>query len=215
MSPYTYVDESLRSFLVKLSNRSPEPAGGAALALAAASAAALMSLACHLPTSNNGLTAKDRESLIGCQRCSESLLERIQHLIDEDVRAYREVTRCLRLPRSTPDQQDERRESLDEALQEATEVPLEVADAALGILDLAVSVAPAVRPAAAGDLAAAVHLAEAAVKGSLRNAHINSTAMRGVEYPEQALGRIETMTSRLDQATGRAAEMLRAKGVPE
>jgi glutamate formiminotransferase/glutamate formiminotransferase/formiminotetrahydrofolate cyclodeaminase len=215
MSPNAYVDDSLRSFLVKLSNRSPEPAGGAALALAAASAAALTSLACHPPGPESELGPETLAALETCQRSSEELLGRVQHLIDEDVHAYREVSRCLRLPQATPGQRDERRDSLDEALHEATEVPLEVAQASLDILDLAISVAPAVRPAAAGDLAAAIHLAEAAVKGSLRNARINAAAMRGSEYPVQARQRIEAMNTRLREASAQAGQVLRAKGVPE
>lgn len=215
MCPSTYVDDTLRSFLVKLAGRSPEPAGGAALALAGASAAALMSLACHLPAAPDSLSPEERDSLLACQRLSESLRQRIQVLIDEDVRAYRDVTRCLRLPHGTSAEQAERRTSLDEALQEATEIPLAVAEAGLEILDLAVCVASAVRPAAAGDLAAAVHLAEAAVKGSLRNARINLSSVSGGPYPKEAERHLLALSARFEQAGRQAAEVLRAKGVPE
>jgi methenyltetrahydrofolate cyclohydrolase len=214
MCPSAYVDESLRSFLVKLSNRTPEPAGGAALALAGASAAALMSLACHLPSAEHP-TEPRGEALLGCQRCSETLLHRIQVLIDADVTAYREVVRCLRLPHSNAQQSSERQESLDGALREATEVPLQVAEAGLEILDLAASVAGSVRDSAAGDLAAAVHLAEAAVRGSLRNARINASSVSAAAYAEQTHERVQAMSKRLGEAANRTAITLRARGVPE
>jgi methenyltetrahydrofolate cyclohydrolase len=214
MCPAAYVDESLRSFLVKLSNRTPEPAGGAALALAGASAAALMSLACHLPSSEIE-PRPEHVPLLGCQRRSETLLVRIQSLIDADVRAYREVMRCLRLPHGSEEQEAERQQGLNNALREATEVPLQVADAALEILELAESVAPAVRSSATGDLAAAVHLAEAAVRGSLRNARINAGSVSGSGFAEEAGGRIDRLSTRLAEAADRTSAALRARGVQD
>lgn len=193
-----YIDESLRSFLVKLGGHTTEPAGGAALALAAASAAALMSLACH-----TGMRAGDtaaRESLAACQRDSEGLARRIQHLVDEDVLAYREVTRALRAARGTPEERDRRARRLQAALLRATEVPLAVAEAGLEVLDRALEVHDGLAGPVIGDLAAAVHLAEAAVRGSLRNAHINAAAMADQEAAGTVQARITELRSRLEHA---------------
>jgi formiminotetrahydrofolate cyclodeaminase len=173
-----------------------------------------MSLACHFP-SGQAVAGEQEQALLGCQVCSKSLTERIQHLIDADVHAYREVTRCLRLPQATGEQRQERLVSLDEALKGATDVPLAVAEAGLEILDLAVAVAPSVRPTAQGDLAAAVHLAEAAVRGSLRNARINATSMRTGDYAANAQNRIDSLSARFSHVAGLAGETLRAQGVPE
>lgn len=191
-----YIDESLRSFLVKLAGRSAEPAGGAALALAAASAAALVSLTCHAGMVRDAEPADD-DPLTACQRAGETMAARLQHLIDADVKAYRKVSRCLRLPNSTRTEREIREAALDSALVGAIDVPLEVAEAGLEILALAVQTAPAIDSPALGDLTAAIHLAEAAVKGSLRNARINAAGLADREYAGAALSRVETYQARL------------------
>src|SRR5665811_1070274 len=92
------IRDSLRSFLLKLGGRTPEPAGGAALALAGASAAALLSLACHSKTRGQDGVSGEDDLLLTTQRRAERLSDEMQMLIDADVAAYREVTQALRLP---------------------------------------------------------------------------------------------------------------------
>lgn len=199
-----YIDDSLRSFLVKLAGRSPEPAGGAALALAAASAAALVSLTCHVGMSAAG-PAADGDAFAACQQAGETMATRLQHLVDADVKAYREVSRCLRLPSGTEAERERRQTALDAALAEAIEVPLEVAEAGLEILALAIQTAPAIDSPALGDLAAAIHLAEAAVKGSLRNAHINAAGLADRQYAATTLTRVAVDQARLVELAEAAA----------
>jgi len=207
-----YIDESLRSFLVKLAGRSPEPAGGAALALAAASAAALVSLTCHTGIARE-TTSSTTGPLAACQQAGEAMAGRLQHLVDADVKAYREVSRCLRLPNGTHAERESRQQALDSALVEAIEVPLEVADAGLEILALAVQTPAATDSPALGDLTAAIHLAEAAVKGSLRNARINATGLTDRAYAAAVLSRVDSYQERLDELAAAAAVL--EKSMPE
>ncbi len=207
-----YIDESLRSFLVKLGGHSVEPAGGAALALAAASAAALMSLACH-----SGIRANADEGSTGllasCQHEAEELTRHIEHLVDADVLAYREVSEALRTAHGTEEERARRTERLDAALQKATEVPLEVAEAGLNVLALALDVHGVVAGPVLGDLAAAVHLAVAAVGGSLRNAHINASALSDRTVAGAVEERIAEYRTLLDDRAQRAQIALSQRGV--
>ncbi len=214
----SYIDSSIRSFLVNLAGKSTEPAGGAALALAAASAAALVSLTCHAGISalaRGGGEADDTRALEACQFGGQALSERIQHLIDEDVVAYHEVTRALRLPHSTTEAGRARKEALDRALRGAIEVPLEVASAGLEILELVLDVEPTVHPPAFGDLAAAAHLAEAAVKGSLRNALLNAAALADEAFSAEARARIDVLDARLKRLAGMILAAFESPGAVE
>lgn len=209
MNQGSYADDSLRSFLVKLAGHSSEPAGGAALALAGASAAALVSLSCHC----GGRSARDPEethAFTSCQARSETVMATVQGLIDADVRSYREVTRSLRLPRDTDDSRRQRREAIDRALVGAIDVPLAVAEAALETIDLALETVARVDSPVLGDLAAAVHLAEAAIAGSLRNACINAGALHDTARAAANTTRIERVTARAAAARERATAVLSA-----
>lgn len=209
----SYIDDSLRSFLVKLGGRSPEPAGGAALALAGASAAALVSLTCHAGLGDSDLGA-EHEALRACQVRSADLSERIQKLIDQDVHAYRAVLQALRMPQATDDQRRARQTSLDDALARASEVPLEVARASLEILALAVRLEPSVRPVVVGDLAASVHLAEAAIRGSLRNARVNAGAMVDASRAQTIIQAAEDLGREANRHASLAHQALGDRGLP-
>jgi formiminotetrahydrofolate cyclodeaminase len=195
MNQSSYADDSLRSFLVKLGGPSSEPAGGAALALAGASAAALVSLSCH----SGERSARDADDALAFRSCrlrSEDAMARVQALIDGDVLAYRDVTKSLRMPRDTEETAQRRRQALDDALLAAVDVPLAVAETALETIDLALATAPRLDSPVVGDLAAAVCLAEAAVAGSLRNARINAGAIADRSRADAAIGRIDRLAGR-------------------
>jgi formiminotetrahydrofolate cyclodeaminase len=210
MPPPSYIDDSVRSFLVKLATSSPEPAGGSALALAAAAAAALMSLSCG---GEGGVC--ESPAMAACLAASERLREGVQELIDADVAAYRGVRRSLGLPHATRDQTRCRREALDAALVQAAEVPLTVAEAGLDVLELSVDAAKEARTAVLGDLAASIHLAEAAIKGSLRNARLDARAIDDETLNVPLLARACVLDSRLDALAAAADVALRARGVME
>jgi formiminotetrahydrofolate cyclodeaminase len=211
-----YIDEPLRSFLAKLGDGTPEPAGGAALALAAACAASLVSLTCGAGLSG-AAPADDvdagRETLVSCLESTRILAARTRLQVDADVDAYRKVSRCLRPPVSSADE-GAQRAAVDQALRGAIEVPLEVAESGLEIIDLAVRVAPAVRSPALGDLAAAVHLAEAAVKGSLGNTRLNARALSDKAYADEARRRAGAIALRLADLAEQAHAAFAAQGLP-
>jgi formiminotetrahydrofolate cyclodeaminase len=210
MTSPSYIDDSVRSFLVKLAATSPEPAGGSALALAAASAAALMSLTC-----SDAPDGASHPKLAACLAASEHLREGVQALIDADVHAYRQVRRALGLPRGDAARTRVRQKALDAALVEAAEVPLTVAQAGLEVLGLSIDAAEAAREAVLGDLAAAIHLAEAAIRGSLRNARINAKAVESPELRGPLLAKAATLDSRLEHLAREAEQALRSRGLVE
>ena len=192
----TYIEGSLRTFLSELGAPGPEPAGGAALALAGASAAALVSLACHSvpPAPPESPEARIPSS---CREEAERLCVELQGLIDSDVAAYRAVQAALRLPRDTGIQLRERTARLDAALKGATDVPLSLAAAVLRVLGLAAAALEYVSGAVRGDLVAAAHLAEAAARGSLDNALLNAAAASDPSYHREVRDRVTRLRADL------------------
>ena len=204
MDQSSYSDLSLRSFLANLAGRSTEPAGGAALALAGASAAALVSLCCH-SGERSAPDADVARAFSACRVRTETILARAQAFIDDDVQAYRGVTESLRLPRDSAEDELRRRGALDGALLGAIDVPLAVAETALETINLALETAPRLSPPVMGDLFAAICLAEAAVAGSLHNARINVRAVADRSRAVAAESRIELLAGRAAALRERAA----------
>ncbi|HEY6961410.1 MAG TPA: cyclodeaminase/cyclohydrolase family protein [Gaiellaceae bacterium] len=138
-------ERTVGEFLAALGERTPTPASGAATALTAALAAALVELA--------GRFAGAEDAVVR----AKTLWARLAELADEDAAAY---TAFL------ADRSEETRERI-------IAVPLEVAECADEVAALAEEVRKQLRTAVVGDAEAARELATAAAKVARRLAEMN------------------------------------------
>jgi formiminotetrahydrofolate cyclodeaminase len=133
-------------FLAALGERTPTPASGAATALTAALAAALVELA--------GRFAGDEEAVVR----AKALWSRLSELADEDAAAYTAFM---------ADRSEANREQI-------IAVPLEIAVCAEETAELAERVRAGLRTAVVGDAEAARELAQAAARVARRLAELNA-----------------------------------------
>ena len=132
-------------FLAALGERTPMPASGAATALTAALAAALVELA--------GRFAGDEDAVVR----AKALWSRLAELADEDAEAYSTFM---------ADRSEANRERI-------IAVPLEIADCADETAELAERVRTQLRTAVVGDAEAARELARTAARVARRLAELN------------------------------------------
>jgi methenyltetrahydrofolate cyclohydrolase len=132
-------------FLAALGERTPTPASGAATALTAALAAALVELA--------GRFAGDEEAVVR----AKAHWSRLAELADEDAAAYEAFM---------ADRSDAHRARI-------VAVPEEIAEAADEVAVLAERVRPQLRTSVVGDAEAAAELARAAARVARRLAELN------------------------------------------
>jgi formiminotetrahydrofolate cyclodeaminase len=138
-------ERSVGEFLAALGERTPAPASGAATALTAALAAALVELA--------GRFAGDEEAVVR----AKALWSRLSELADEDAAAYTAFM---------ADRSEANRERI-------IAVPLEIAECAEEAADLAERVRAQLRTAVVGDAEAGRELARAASRIARRLAELN------------------------------------------
>lgn len=138
-------EQSVGEFLAALGERTPAPASGAATALTAALAAALVELA--------GRFAGDEDAVVR----AKALWSRLSELADEDMAAYTAFLGA---------RTEENRERI-------IAVPLEIAECAEEAAGLAERVRAQLRTAVVGDAEAARDLATTAAKVARRLAEMN------------------------------------------
>jgi formiminotetrahydrofolate cyclodeaminase len=155
-------ERPLADLLAALSARSPAPGGGSAAAWSGALAAGLLEMAAAFA---------DRAETV--QRAAELQAELLT-CGELELRSYAPVLEAMRLPQSDP----ARARQLDEALSQASETPLAVAQACTEVAELGADVFELSKPALRGDSGAAVFLAEAAAQAAIRLVRIN-LATRG------------------------------------
>ncbi|MGB8259508.1 MAG: cyclodeaminase/cyclohydrolase family protein, partial [Terracidiphilus sp.] len=102
------------------------------------------------------------------------LREELKAAIDADAESYNTVMKAYKAAKAAPDGA----RLINSALEEATGVPLVVAERAAEVARLAVELKPVTNPNMASDLTTAIALAKASLAGALANVEINTDSIK-------------------------------------
>lgn len=164
-------------FLSELEGPAPSPCGGSAAAAAAAMAASLVTMVAR--------ESKEWEDGPGIASQARALRARLTTLCADDVAAFGDVIAVMRNRAGTPEQRDF---ALGEALLRAAEVPLQIAEAAADVAELAALASSEGSPQLRPDATTAAILAEAAVRGASHLVDINLGTVAGDHNSMRAEG---------------------------
>ena len=161
-----YTELPLGHFLDMVASREPAPGGGASAAVAVALAAALTGMAARFSTGH----LDDAEAIAGK---AEELRSRVMPLARADAAAYGRVLDAYRIPH---DDEEERRRRIREALSEAADVPLSIAEVGAEVAGKAARLVEEGNPNLRGDAMTATFLAGAGVRAAATLVEINVSA---------------------------------------
>jgi methenyltetrahydrofolate cyclohydrolase len=188
-------EQSLRRFLDELAGSAPTPGGGSAAAVMGAMGAALVSMVCNLT-----LGRKEGETIEPQMRRvlveAEALRQRLTAMIAADINAFDGLMAAYKLPRASEDQKLARSRAIQEALKQATDVPLACAEACAEVMDLAQSVAPTGNRGVISDAGVAVLAAYAALRSAALNVYINAPSIQDVDFVQSRRGRLDRVLAR-------------------
>ena len=143
----------------------PAPGGGSAAALGAALGVSLLGMVVRLPKARMGapeVLARRAATAASLQALRERLLVRAE----EDEQAYRRIRSAYRLPMATEAEHLARRQAIEAAIRGAIDVPLDMMRACREALGEAVVVAACGIARARGEVAVAIELLTAALRGA-------------------------------------------------
>lgn len=167
-----YPEMSLEGFLARLASADPEPGGGAAAALVAATGAALVSMVANLTVGKEKYAAVQAE-MEGARARAQTLVRDLAQAIDLDAESFRKVMAAYKLPRETDEQKADRKRAIQQAMREATVDPARVVRLSQEIADLSRVVMEKGNVQAITDAAIAAVLADAAAVSAALNVKIN------------------------------------------
>jgi len=188
-------------FLQALADGTPTPGGGSASAYAAASAAALVCMVARL-TIGKKTCAGVEDRMKQVLQKAESLRASLTGAVEQDADAFDAVMAAFKMPKGTSLEKTTRAEAIEGATLNAAEVPLQVADQAVEVLELAVEVVAHGNLNAISDGATAAALAQAALRGASYNVRINAASLRGESTARDLVEKInalEASAAHLDQ----------------
>jgi formiminotetrahydrofolate cyclodeaminase len=160
-----YAELPLGRFMDMVASREPAPGGGASAAVAVALAAALTGMAARFSVDHlaDAGTIADE---------AEELRSRVMPLAQADAAAYGRVLDAYRTPRDD----EKRRRRIREALSEAADVPLSIAEVGVEVAGNAARLVEEGNPNLRGDAVTAAALAKAGVRAAATLVEINVSA---------------------------------------
>lgn len=196
MNNMALADLSIKEFLAKTASNSPVPGGGSIAALSAAIAASLSEMVAHLTIGKKGYEALEEE-MQDIAKDAFQYRERLIRTIDKDSNAYNDVMAAIKLPKGTEQERNNREGAIQEALINATLVPLGVARDAFKIIELAGKAVKQGNKNAVSDAAVAVMMARTAVLSALYNVKINLASIKDTTFVEEIREEIKHMESEI------------------
>src|SRR5579862_5048111 len=155
-------------FIEQLAAPTATPGGGSAAAASGAMAAGLATMVASMSRGKKAYAQHAPQLSEAIARLTQ-LREELKSAIDDDAASYNAVMAAYKAAKESPDGT----QLINTALQQATRVPLSVAEGASEISEIAANLKPITSPNMASDLTTAIALAKAAFQGAFANVEIN------------------------------------------
>jgi methenyltetrahydrofolate cyclohydrolase len=172
--------ESFDEYASRLASDAPVPGGGSAAAVVAALGAALVAMVARISAANPKYEAH-ADAARDVVAESDALRERLTTARQRDERAFAAVISAQRLPKASPEERSARGVALEAALRAAAEAPLDAAEMALRVLQLADRILRVPNRNLAGDAGCGAEFAFAALAACAYNVRVNHRYMHDAE----------------------------------
>ena len=170
-------DEALGQWLERLGSSAPTPGGGAAAALAAAAGAALVEMVVNL-TVGRSAYAEHEAHVQPIGERARALRQRALDLAAADEAAFDQVMAAYGLPRQTDAEKAARSAAIQAATAQAARPPMEIAEVAARIIELAAALPGRSNRNVFSDVGVAAALAGAALESAAINVEVNLGALK-------------------------------------
>ena len=171
----------ITEYLEKAAAETAVPGGGSVAALNAALAAGLTEMVANLTIGKKSYEAV-AEEMNDIAGKAAALREKLTAAIDRDAEAYSEVMAAFKLPKATDQEKGLRSLAVQKAFKHAALVPLEVANHAVEVIDLAGRAVDSGNKNAVTDGLVAAMNARTAALAALYNAKINLSSIEDDEF---------------------------------
>ena len=170
-------------FVEQLAAPTATPGGGSASAAAAAMAAGLATMVASMSRGKKAYVQYESQLSAAIAQLTP-LREELKAAIDADAESYNSVMKAYKASKTSSDEKSGE-VLIEQALKGATAVPLNVAEKAHQIAQLAKSLEPMTNPNMKSDLTTASALAKAAITGALANVEINLASIKDRIFADQ------------------------------
>jgi formiminotetrahydrofolate cyclodeaminase len=203
-------DKPLETFFTELASKAPTPGGGSAAAVMGAQSAALTSMVCNLTIGKPKFVEVEADMQALLEK-SEALRVKLTGMIEADVDVFNRLMATYGLPKETEEQKSARSAAIQDALKEATEVPLACARACREAIGLSRIAAEKGNPGVISDAGVAAMAGYGALKSAALNVYINAGSLKDRDFAEAKLAELESLLQGSEAAAEEIYQIVKAK----
>jgi formiminotetrahydrofolate cyclodeaminase len=193
-----FIDKSLKEYIGDVSSNEPTPGGGSVSALAGSLGAALTAMVGNLTIGRKLYDELSDEIKEEMDRNFEEVgksVEKLNHIVDEDTKAFDEVMDAFKLPKETDEEKKVRSKAIQEGYKKALEVPLRCAEECFHVLEMQKIFARHGNVNAITDVGVGTLLAYSGLEGALFNVKINLLSIKDEEYRNSIDSKVNSLLS--------------------
>ena len=185
---------SCKDFVEETSSESPAPGGGSISAYMGALGAALACMVANLSAGKRGWESRWKEFSDWAEE-AQQLMKELLALVDEDTAAFNRLMGAMRMPKSSPEQIEERDAAIEAATLYAGEVPLRTMKTAVKAFPLLRRMAEEGNPNSVSDAGVGALAARSAVLGAQLNVKINASGLQNRDDASRLLAEAEAVAA--------------------
>ena len=185
---------SCKAFAEETSSESPAPGGGSISAYMGALGAALACMVANLSAGKRGWESRWKEFSDWAEE-AQQLMKELLALVDEDTAAFNSLMGAMRMPKSSPEQIEERDAAIEAATLYAGEVPLRTMKTAVKAFPLLRRMAEEGNPNSVSDTGVGALAARSAVLGAQLNVKINASGLQNRDDASRLLAEAEAVAA--------------------
>ena len=183
-----------KAFAEETSSESPAPGGGSISAYMGALGAALACMVANLSAGKRGWESRWKEFSDWAEE-AQQLMKELLALVDEDTAAFNRLMGAMRMPKSSPEQIEERDAAIEAATLYAGEVPLRTMKTAVKAFPLLRRMAEEGNPNSVSDAGVGALAARSAVLGAQLNVKINASGLQNRDDASRLLAEAEAVAA--------------------
>lgn len=178
-----FTENKCEEFIEILASKSPVPGGGGASALVAAIGVALGNMVGSL-TVGKKKYAEVEEEIVALKIKSDRLQKEFLELVELDAAVFEPLSKAYGLQNETEEEKQAKSVIMEEALKNASSVPLEIMRKCCEAILIQAEFAAKGSAIALSDAGVGVIFCKAALQGASLNVYINTEAMKDRAYAE-------------------------------
>jgi len=210
-APASSPADNCPSFIEELAAPTPTPGGGSAAAYAAAMGAGLVAMVSGLTLGKKKYAEVEAE-MQAIRVMAESLRKELTQSVDDDVSAFEVLMATFKLPKDTEEQKAARSAAMINATLNAAHIPLDVAEGAVKVMELALKCAKDGNANAVSDSMSGFAMSRAALTAAGYNVRININTLEDKSAGDKMLKELAALEKKADKLEKEIRAVMKTRG---